>query len=399
MANKVIDISSTPVKTDYTQLSQTPINYDEKNFYVHTLQQKVDIEWPYRPNRVLVEYEEGWDTEDYWKSTVYPHLLFKPLEVIVQAVKTDKGTDIAQDCRRLVFRNIRESRFNIGNKFKFSDDYDYKAPEEDKNVWLVTNKDSVTITSSVVIERCNGTIGSIYYDEQNIAHYHYEPVIQGRDLSATTLQYNQVAISPQSALTIICQHNKYTAQYQLNQRFVIGYDRVYRIKAINKFYSNNTNNPKNVGLMHLYLEITEVSPYDDFVHRIAYEQEPIVHVQEEGKLEHKYYIGFNLPNPMPHKLTDEEIKFEPVLLDSDNKQYENINVVTQCTLENWPQEKGFDMNNNPYFVFRQEGNIFYLQRKKIYLNGQIVIKCSVPAEQSPSGEEITAEVQLLMNTF
>lgn len=399
MANKVIDISNIPVNTLYTQLSQTPINYAEQNFYIHTLQQKVDIEWPYRPNRVLVEYEEGWNTDDYWKTVHYPELPYSSLEVIVQVVKTDKGADISQDCRRFVFKNIREDRFNIGNKFRFADNYDINVNNDAKNIWLVTNRDSVSVTSSVVVERCNGTIGSVYFDSQGVGHYHYEPVIQGRDLSATNFNYNQIAVSPQAGLTIICQHNQYTAQYQLNQRFIIGYDRVYRIKAINKFYSNSTNDAKNVGLMHIYLEITETSPYDDFVHRIAYEQEPVVHIQEEGSANNKYYISFEEPTVIPVALTSEVVKFAPILKNNNGVNYKGVTITTSCNLENWPSGKPFDMANNPYFMFNQEGNSFSLQRKKIYLNGQLIINCSVSSEESPSGEEITASLQLVMNTM
>ena len=45
MANKVIDIGKMPFNSAYGSLSQTPKNYDGNNFYIRTLQQKVDAEW------------------------------------------------------------------------------------------------------------------------------------------------------------------------------------------------------------------------------------------------------------------------------------------------------------------------------------------------------------------
>ena len=66
MANKVIDIGKMPINNAYGSLSQTPKNYDGNNFYIRTLQQKVDAEWEYRPNLVCVEYEDGWSTGNYW---------------------------------------------------------------------------------------------------------------------------------------------------------------------------------------------------------------------------------------------------------------------------------------------------------------------------------------------
>jgi hypothetical protein len=112
MAGKVTDISNTPV-SDYVQLSQTPSNYQPKNYFIKELQDKVNEDWNYRPNRVDVEYESPWGSETY-----------TPLEVVVQTVKSDTGTTLSDDYRRFVFRNIRNSSFNTGSKFRFSPEYD-----------------------------------------------------------------------------------------------------------------------------------------------------------------------------------------------------------------------------------------------------------------------------------
>ena len=42
MANKVFDISNVPVDTSFEMFSQTPRNYHEDNFYLKSLQQKVN---------------------------------------------------------------------------------------------------------------------------------------------------------------------------------------------------------------------------------------------------------------------------------------------------------------------------------------------------------------------
>lgn len=399
MANKVFDISNTPVDSALELLSQTPRNYDKDNFYIKGLQQKVDYEWKYRPNRVLVEFELGWNTPEYWKGPKYPILKYLPLEVVVQTVKTDKGKAIAEDCRRLVFKNIRESRFAIGQKWRFAPDYSNCSGPCMKNTWLTTNKDNVSATSSVVIERCNGTLGSVYLDEQGVGHYHYEPVIQGRDLTATTFNYNQVAVSPQAGLLITCQHNKYTAEYQINQRFVVGYDAVYRIKAINKFYSNSTNNPYDVGLIQLYLEITEKSSYDDFVNRIAYESEPVVHIEANDVENQEYYIDFEEPKDLPTDLLSQEVAFKPVLKDSYGEIQEDTTFEIQCQLENWNAPKPFNILDNPYVKLRKEGDVFYLKRTRIYLGGNLKVKFLVLADTSPTGEDIVASFELVMRTI
>jgi len=157
----------------------------------------VDADWEYRPNRVDIEYENQWGEQTY-----------SPIEVVIQSVKSEKGTAISNDCRNIVFRDILDKRFVIGSRFRYEefplDELDLDAiPDAKKNVWLATNTNSVQMTSSMIIERCNGTLGSLWVDSQGISHYHYEPVIQGRELSSVNLFYNETAVSPQSELIII----------------------------------------------------------------------------------------------------------------------------------------------------------------------------------------------------
>lgn len=396
MANKVIDIGKMPINSAYGSLSQTPMNYDKDNFYLRTLQQKVEAEWGYRPNAVTIEYEDGWNSGDYWKTEGYPDLEWKPIEVVVQQVKTDKGSDISEDCRRFVFKNIREDRFRIGGKFRFAPNYDLFAEQTSKNVWLVTNRDDVKVTSSVVAQRCNGTLGSVYEDAQGVSHYHYEPAILGKDLSSTNLSYNEVAISPQSGLTVICQHNRYTMAYKLNQRFIVGYDEVYRVKAINKFYSNSTNNPMDVGLMRIYMEITEKSHYDDFVNRIAYEEEPKVKIDVDDAHDREFRIEYKEPGYIPANLGSETVEFVPVLKDSYDGEWENSAFKVECALENWPESREFDQYDNPYFELKKDSAGFSLRRKKLYPNGDITVRCFVPADESPTGAEISSSFKMTM---
>ena len=57
------------------------------------------------------------------------------------------------------------------------------------------------------------------------------------------------------------------------------------------------------------------------------------------------------------------------------------------------------MDDNPYFSIRYEGNTFYLSRKRLYLNGELVVKCYVSAEFSPTQEEISTSFKLVMKDF
>lgn len=383
MARKVIDITHAANKYDI--LSQTPKNYSADNYFIKELQDKVDADWEYRPNRVDIEYENQWGEQTY-----------SPIEVVIQSVKSEKGTAISNDCRNIVFRDILDKRFVIGSRFRYEefplDELDLDAiPDAKKNVWLATNTNSVQMTSSMIIERCNGTLGSLWVDSQGISHYHYEPVIQGRELSSVNLFYNETAVSPQSELIIIAQHNDYTRDYFLNQRFIIGYDRVYRIKAINKFYSNSTFHPTDIGLMRIYMEITEISPLDDFEHRIAAQADtPVIVTDVPGDAGGKdaYSIQFSSPDFITYTLSEEFESFIPVLKHGEDV-VQGVDIKLDISLENL-----LEACPENYYELVIEGGVFKLRRKRIYLRGPMHLKWYVKAEDSPTQEEISAEFDL-----
>ena len=367
MSRKVIDLVHSA--TRYDILSQTPKNYNKDNYFLKELQDKVNAEWAYRPNRVDVEFEKDWG-EQTWL----------PLEVVVQSVLSEKGTAISNDTRRLVFKNILEDRFNIGSRFRFSEDYDLSAEENAKNVWLVSNLNKTSMTSSVVAERCNGTLCSYHNNEDGTMSFHEEPVIQGKDLTSVNFFYNETLISPQSQLLVIAQHNKYTRTYKINQRFIIGYDKVYRIKAINKFYSKSTKDPEDVGLIRIYMEITEKSSKDDFEKRIAFNQEwrNITPIVEEGG----YIIAFKEKEPevIPSFLGADAVIFTPVLK-QDGQTIDNV----AFTLD--PQIDGVE-DVSQYVNITEENGSYTVQKIRNYRKGVLKLKWSTTA---PNNETVELE--------
>lgn len=378
MARKVIN--TTRAASYYDILSQTPANYDKDNYFLRELQQKVDAEWIYRPNRVNIEYETVWGAQVY-----------APIEVVIQTVKSEKGKEIADDIRRVVFRDILDDRFDIGSRFRFGRRYnDPKkgvVPDKDQNVWIATNTDSVQMTSSMVIQRCNGTLGSLYRDAQGVSHYHYEPVIQASGLTSVDLHDSETAVSPQSQLTIVAQHNEFTRDYFINQRFIIGYDKVYRITAINKFYSNSTFDSQNVGVMHVYLELTERSEYDDFEHRIAYQDNDsiIMHHEPTSGVDPEYIITFSSPEVIPASLGDSATIFTPVVHNAAGAVVSGVSVKLDVTLENLPQSVGI---SNYVEIEPKENDAVSLKRIRVYLRGDMVLRWYIPAQYTTSQTEI-----------
>ena len=296
-------------------LSQTPVNAPPTNYFLKELQEKVNADWNYRPNHFLIEKEEGLGTENY-----------QPLEVVLQTVRNDKGEKISDDWLRVVFKDIFTA-VPIGQRYRFSYDFNMAAPAVDKNIWLAVNQNQITPTNAQVVCRCNGTIASIYTDEQGNNLLHYEPVIQTTKFNSAEFDFSEVAVDPDGKLTIIAQNNKYTDQYYINQRFVIGPDRVYKVENILKTDALFTYKPKSSGLVRLYLSMDQIGELDNFETRLAYNG--IKDTPVEPIVEGSYGVGLETPTSVPAALTS--LRFKPVVW--QGSAVTDISVQVSCHLE------------------------------------------------------------------
>lgn len=379
---KVYDTSG---KVDtYYLLTQTPKNFVKDNYYLRELQEKVWADWEHRPNRVDIEQETGIGTEEYF-----------PLEVVIQSVRSDSGEKVSDDWRRIVFKDIFEHR-RIGTRYRFSYKFDLEEPDELKSIWLAVNQDSASPTAQQVIVRCNGTLGSIWVDEEGNKVYHYEPVVQVTELRSASAMFNEVAIDPRGQLTIIAQHNKFTRDYYINQRFVIGYDQIYKITNIIKTDSLTTYNPNDVGIMTIYLDYDQKGTLDDFVNRIAYngrvEDET---VQPPSPIVNDYQLRIIKPSPIPYILGTEDVVFEAYVFNGEEKTDKKISVRTELQDTQYPERY--------YSIEYVDGNAgacnqFVLHRKTRYQKGKLIVTCNytLTAEDSPTeeGKDITQSFEL-----
>ena len=381
MAHKVTDISKASVAS-YETLSKTPKNRNHGNFFLKELQDKYDAEWQYAPNVVTVEYEKTWGKED-----------FTSIEVRDQKPRSDKNKAFSDDLKRLVFRDIFEKRFRIGSKFRFNEVFDDDTvPNEAKDIWLVTNMVYANPDTSVVVSRCSGKLGFRLKDEQGISHTYYEPAIMNTDLKRVAFHYNQTTIAPESELIVVVQHNERTSHFYVNQRFVIGYDQVYRIKGLDKFYSDQTYNPYSAGLITLYMELTEQSPKDVFGEDgLAYtEHHEIVMERDVTPDQAHLRLAWDLPTEIPPELTSEPVKFKAVLKEGDTP----IRADVQYSYELLNLPEGVSAEKYVDFEILDDGS-FSISRKKRYLNGNIRITASVGNVGDPDYQSVSFE--LLMN--
>lgn len=359
MGKRIID--TTYIPNAYNMLSQTPKNIVRKNYYLQTLQDKVDADWEYRYNVVDIEQEMTIGAGDY-----------SPLEVVVQSIKNDKGKAVSDDIMGLVFRDILYD-FRLGTKFRFSRDFNVDSDTKDKSVWLAMNKYAASPTSRAVVNRCNGTIGSIYIDEKGNSSYHYEEAVCANSLSATAFNYNNVIISPSAQLTIIVQHNKYTKQYYINERFIVGYDQVYKVTAIDKYNSLKTYQPDDVDLVILYANLDEISDKDNFQTRIAYNDGTYQLPDDSGSVvpvPTDYRIAVTKPLPLPSSLGSASLQIGFVLYKND--------LPIECDIVIDPSIEG--VNVNDYVDINRVGNDNEFVIKRLRFYNRKPLKLSVNAE-------------------
>lgn len=349
------------VKDPYYLITQTPPNLVKDNYYLHELQEKVDADWEYRPNRVWIEKEDGIGVEKY-----------SPIEVVIQTVKNDKGEVVSDDWRNIVFRDIKYPH-RIGMRYRFSYEFDLTEPDIDKSIWIALNQNHVSPTASQVICRCNGTIKSIWEDRGNggKTSVHEEPVIQTTKLTSANFLYNEVAVDPKGQLIIIAQHNKYTEQYYINQRFVIGYDRVYKVTNIIKTDSLATYKAKDVGVMRIYLEMDQIGELDDMENRLAYNgrhEEPT-----PSETDGNYELVLVKPESIPTTFDEIEVKAQ-VLIDGSpsvndkpvfNIEIKDINpdVTYEYELDKFCSYT-YDEETDTYTIIKNEG-LVDLRRKVV----------------------------------
>ena len=366
--------NSTFAQNPYNLISQTPSNLTKDNYYLHTLQDKIDADWEYRPNKVDVEQEQTIGANDY-----------TPLEVVIQTVRTDKGEKLSDNIRRLVFRDIKH-KVPIGTKFRFSYNFDLDEPNEDKDVWLTTNKNSTDPTGQAVITRCNGTIASTYTDESGVKQIHYEEVYSSTNLSSTAPNFNAAIVTAKSDITILAQHNKYTKNYYVNQRFIVGYNQVYKVAAIQNMDSLHTYKADGAGLTILYVNLDQISEYDNFETRLAYNgrAEELNPSQSETKGE--YVFKLIEPTPLPSELYSEAITFKAAL-------YEGEKIMTSISIEEPELKLGTsDWTKYCELQYVAGENAFTLRRTKV-INKTLDVVVKVV---NPNGQEMSQTFELFL---
>lgn len=399
------------------------------NYYMESLQSKIDAEWDYRHNLCDIE-EENQKQMKY--TTNEPK--YTPVEAVVQHVITDTGVKLANDWKKLVFKNIKHPIFR-GKRFRFSLDFE-KNPlytEEEKrtesSIWIGVNFDKVSATSGIVVRRCNTNIGfagspTLTYD--NITEYHYEPCILEDDFKYINVYMNSVVNISQAEIYAIMQYNHFTKHIKINDRVVIGNtdleDRennaVFKVKAVAKSTGESTFNVgvlsenTDVSLVVVALSKDLVDSQDDLTNRIT-SQPPLYQVVQED----------TETNPsVPNEPNNSDVSDSSEGATSETEEPYEIMVTQDCEQKLLLNEKGIfrcelkqgsniltniefqcvadllgTTKDSTYFDLEQvNSNSFSIFNKQPYLNNKLLLTFSCVA---PDFQTYTKEVTLTLGGY
>ena len=378
------------------------------NYYLQSLQSKVDAEWNYRSNVFDVE-EELEKQMSYTKEKPK----YTPIEVVIQHVRTDVGEKLSDDWQKLVFRDIKHPTA-IGGRYRFSFDFEknpiYTEEEKEKecSIWIAVNRYAMNPTSSVMVRRCNSNLmfaGSPTMSLDNITEYHCEPCILDDDFKYINIYMNDVVNINQAEIYATMQYNYFTQNIKPNDRFIIGNvdleDRnnntVFKVKAISKFKGNKTfqvgNKEEDLGTVPLVLIAMDrdvISEKDDFEHRIS--SQPTLYRTEkknETIVEPSEEVPIEPPIIPPVKEETEDIyeiiiqnEQEDIVLLGEEVVYKSEllhnktpeDVVFNCVATLFGTEK-----DEKYFDFKQEGNKITILNKRACLTKKLSLLFSCVA--------------------
>ena len=379
------------------------------NYYINSLQHKINNEWLYRANVIDIE-EENIRQNYYTKEKPK----YSPIDVVLQSVITDKGLKLSEDWKKIVFQNLKHSN-PIGKRFRFSLNYEknIEYTEEEKelesSIWIAVNKKSASPTNSVVIRRCNTNFviaGSPTLSYDDIEEYHKEPAILEDDFKYINLYYNDRVNLPNAEIYLTMQYNYFTRGIKINDRIVIGdvdlenkkNNAVFKVKAVEKFLSRSTFkvgtnlSESDVSLVVLALDRDTLNDTeDDFEHRLA-KQSPLYKIikddetympeeelpkedSEEVEELHNYSIEFE--EEIPEKvLQGEEIEIVCNLYDNGIK-IEDVNFEIKSDL------LGTEKDSLYYSLEQTDKNVFVLINNRAYLNNKLnlIFQCVAPDNQ------------------
>lgn len=364
-------------------------NMSEDNYYLKSLQNKVNNEWKYRANIVDIEEEKEFGSN-----------IYEPIEVKIQNVYDEKlKKTLSDDWKMINFKDI-SYYIPLGRRYRFSLNFNTsEEPLMDKSIWITLNTNKTSPTAGGVIRRCDSFL-TLISDKGNI---HYEPICLDTDFKYSSIYYDLAVSIAQGEIYATMQYNKYTKCLKVNDRFVIGptdtqdlhNNTIYKIKAIRRYQATNTFDLNSIPLVFLALDRDDIGPEDNLESRIVktngtYREEDFIQkdidliekdtqeipdknngsseeiVIDENDLKIEIFTedGTNIDDRI---LLGDTKKYYCYMFNGDEKLDYPINVETDLLSTE---------NDIYYYDFSKiDNNSFSIYNKKMYLKDELKIRC------------------------
>ena len=362
---KVIDTTNLVDSSTCLNTNLEP-NFISDNYYLSSIQDKIDYEWDFRANRIDIKEENVAGSE-----------IYTDVQVAIDTVFNDKTkTTMSDDWRRIIFKDITHN-IDVGKRFIFAENFHNK--DNGESVWITTNLTKLSATSAGVIRRCDNNIAM----KLKNGEIHYEPCILETEFKAINLYYDESIVVPQAQIYIILQYNEYTKKIKINDRYILGAtdleDRanndVFKVKASVKFKTKTTFDVTNNKLVYLGLDRDSVDERDDLVNRVAYQATDNINPPVPEPSEDNYEIKL-------YNQDNKQIYEDKILLDEENEYYINVykngELLTDCNYIYETDLIGTDKDTFYYdFIIGDEQNIFSIRNKRTYMKDKLLISCKI----------------------
>lgn len=186
--------------------------------------------------------------EDVFGSQVYNDMKAR----VTYAINPDTGTKLSDDWKQLIFQN-EESNIRLGKRYQYYD-----------NIWLTVNTENFgSPTYNCVIRRCN----SVFNFKLANGKVHKEPVAIDNGLDSSSIYFNNSVNIAQGSITAWLQINDYTRNININDRFILGYNKVFKVKSLINFLTSYTFDINGATLMKIEMQQDSILSSDDFTQK------------------------------------------------------------------------------------------------------------------------------------
>jgi hypothetical protein len=172
---------------------------------------------------------------------------------ITYVVNPSTGIKLSDDWKAFLFNVDHET--NMGARYLY-----------ENNVWLTVNTEKfASMSQNCIVRRCNNYLTM----KDKYGNIHKEPCVIDPALKYGNIYYNNAVDIPQGTIKIWLQFNSYTKDININNRFIIGYNEVYKVKTVVNYLNNYTFDLQGSPLMELDMQLDSIQAGDDFTTGLA----------------------------------------------------------------------------------------------------------------------------------